>query len=63
MTLSCSKHGYEEALWGQDRAGFLRAHEHAFLALGGVLRVVRPDSVSRNKIVVLCPTGLCGRRD
>jgi len=36
MTLSCSKHGYEEALWSQQRVGFLRAHEHAFLAFGGV---------------------------
>jgi len=25
MTLSCSKHGYEEAVWGQDRASFLGA--------------------------------------
>ena len=24
MTLSCSKHGYEEPLWTQDRDGFLR---------------------------------------
>lgn len=35
MTLSCSKHGYEEPLWTQDRDGFLRAHEHAFVRLQG----------------------------
>ena len=25
MTLSCSKHGYEEALWTQAQVGFMRA--------------------------------------
>ena len=61
LTLSCSKHGYEEPLWSQDRDGFLRAHEHAFLWLGGVPKVIRHDYVPRNIIVLLCPTGLCGR--
>src|SRR5262245_37807421 len=36
MTLSCSRHGYEEPLWGQDRVPFLRAHEHAFTFFQGV---------------------------
>ena len=45
MTLCCSRHGYEEALWGQDREGFLRAHEHAFLEFGGVPRVIRHDNL------------------
>ncbi|MGH7687332.1 MAG: IS21 family transposase [Candidatus Dormibacteria bacterium] len=45
MTLSCSKHGYEEAIWGQHRAGFLHAHEHAFDEFGGVPRVVRHDNL------------------
>jgi transposase len=36
MTLSCSRHSYEEALWGQDRTHFLRAHEHAFQSFAGV---------------------------
>src|SRR5207244_6778957 len=45
MTLSCSRHGYEEAMWGQDRPGFLRAHEHALLSLGGVPRVLRHDNL------------------
>ena len=35
MTLSCSKHGYEEALWSQAQVGFMRAHKHAFVALTG----------------------------
>ena len=45
LTLSCSKHGYEEPLWTQDRDGFLRAHEHAFVRLGGVPRVIRHDNL------------------
>src|SRR5205823_2326173 len=50
MTLSCSKHGYEEPLWTQDRDGFLRAHEHAFIRLQGVPRVIRSDYVPRHII-------------
>jgi len=45
LTLSCSKHGYEEPLWTQGRDGFLRAHEHAFVRLGGVPRVIRHDNL------------------
>jgi transposase len=45
MTLSCSKHGYEEAIWGQHRTGFLHAHEHAFREFDGVPRVVRHDNL------------------
>ena len=45
MTLSCSRHGYEEPLWTQDAGPFMRAHEHAFLAFGGVPKVVRHDNL------------------
>jgi len=45
MRLSCSRHGYEEPMWNQDRRSFLRAHEHAFAALHGVPRVVRHDNL------------------
>ncbi len=45
MTLSCSKHGYEEAMWTQERRDFLRAHEHAFEAFGGVPKVIRHDNL------------------
>lgn len=45
MTLSCSRHSYEEPLWGQDRTHFLRAHEHAFQSFGGVPAVVRHDNL------------------
>jgi hypothetical protein len=40
--LSCSRHGYEEALPDQKSASFMRAHEHAFLEFGP--RFVRMDN-------------------
>ena len=45
MTLSCSRHGYTEPMWTQDRRRFLRAHEHAFTFFGGVPKVVRHDNL------------------
>lgn len=45
MTLSCSRHGYEEPMWAQDRRSFLRAHEHAFAFFNGVPKVVRHDNL------------------
>jgi transposase len=45
MTLSCTRHGYEEAVWQQDRVHFIRAHEHAFEDFGGVPEVVRHDNL------------------
>jgi transposase len=45
MTLSCSRHGYEEAVWHQDQVHFIRAHEHAFESFGGVPEVVRQDNL------------------
>jgi len=45
MTLACSRHGYEEAIWRQDQADFIRAHEHAFESFGGVPEVIRHDNL------------------
>ena len=45
MTLGHSRHGYEEAVWDQQLATFLRLHERAFRDLGGVVRVVRHDNL------------------
>ena len=45
LTLSCSRHGYEEAVWDQQLATFLRLHECAFRDLGGVPTVVRLDNL------------------
>jgi transposase len=53
MTLSCSRHGYTEALWTQDRRQFLRAHEHAFAFFKGVPKVVRHDNL-RAAVVRAC---------
>jgi hypothetical protein len=36
LTLACSRHGYEEAVWDQQLETFLRLHERAFRDLGGV---------------------------
>ena len=45
MALSCSRHGYEEAMWEQDQVHFMRAHEHAFEDFGGVPETVRHDNL------------------
>jgi transposase len=45
MVLSCCRHSYEEPMWRQDQASFIRAHENAFLDFGGVPRVVRLDNL------------------
>jgi transposase len=45
LTLSCSRHGYEEAVWDQQLETFLRLHERAFRDLGGVPTVVRLDNL------------------
>lgn len=45
MTLSHSRHGYEEAVWDQKLETFLRLHEHAFRDFGGVPKVIRHDNL------------------
>lgn len=54
VTLSCSRHGYEEAMWRQQQESFLAVQEHAFEAFSGVPRVVRLDNtkvgVSRSSL-------------
>lgn len=45
MTLCCSRHGYEEAVWDQKLATFLQLHERAFRDLGGVPKLVRHDNL------------------
>ena len=53
MTLCCSRHGYEEAVWDQKIETFLRLHENAFLDLGGVVQVVRHDNL-KSAVVRAC---------
>ena len=45
MTLSCSKHAYEELVEKQDIETFLRCHENAFAFFGGVPEIVTLDNV------------------
>jgi transposase len=45
MTLCHSRHGYEEAVWDQKVATFLRLHEAAFRDFGGVPKVIRHDNL------------------
>jgi hypothetical protein len=60
LTLGHSRHGYEEAVWDQKLATFLRLHERAFRDIGGVPTVVRYDYVPRHIIVIMCPPSICG---
>jgi transposase len=45
MTLSCSKHAYEELMEKQDMETFLQCHENAFTFFGGVPEIVTLDNV------------------
>lgn len=45
MTLSFSRHAYEELVFGQDVETFLRCHEHAFAFFGGVAGTVKIDNL------------------
>jgi len=45
MTLSYSRHAYQEVVWRQDVETFIRCHENAFRFFGGVVRVVRLDNL------------------
>lgn len=45
MTLSCSKHAYEELVEHQDLETFIRCHERAFTFLGGVPEIVTLDNL------------------
>ncbi len=45
VTLSCSRHSYEEPMWTADRLSFLRALEHSFLDFGGVPATLRHDNL------------------
>jgi transposase len=53
LTLGHSRHGYEEAVWDQKIASFLRLHENAFRDLGGVPRVLRHDNL-KSAVVRAC---------
>ncbi len=45
MTLSFSRHAYEELVYAQDVETFLRCHEHAFAFFGGIPELVKIDNL------------------
>lgn len=45
MTLSCSRHSYEEVVWRQTVESFIRCHENAFRFFGGVPKIIRLDNL------------------
>jgi transposase len=45
MTLCCSRHGYEEAVWDEKVETFLELHERAFFDLQGVPEIIRHDNM------------------
>lgn len=51
MTLSCSRHSYQEVVWHQDVATFIRCHERAFQFFGGVPKVIRLDNLKAGVLV------------
>jgi len=52
MTLSFSRHAYQEVVWRQDVETFIRCHENAFFFFGGVVRVVRLDNLKAGVLKV-----------
>jgi len=45
MVLSHSRHSYEEVVWKQDVETFIRCHQRAFEAFGGVPQLIRLDNL------------------
>ena len=60
--LGCSNYTYAQASWTQTLPDWLGAHVRALTFFGGVPAAFVPDFVPRNKIGLLCPAPLCGRR-
>ena len=60
VVLSWSRRIYLEFFLNAQMSNFLRGHEGAFNAFGGVPRVLLYDYVPGNIIVVMCPNQLCG---
>jgi transposase len=52
MTLSFSRHAYQEVVWNQDVETFIRCHENAFRFFSGTVRVVRLDNLKAGVLAV-----------
>jgi len=50
MTLSHSRHAYEELVWHQDTETWIRCHEHAFRFFNGVVETVKLDNLKAGVI-------------
>lgn len=50
MTLSHSRHAYEELVWRQDTETWIRCHEHAFRFFNGVTQTVKLDNLKAGVI-------------
>src|SRR5687767_4931755 len=61
--LGASGYLYAEATRSQDLASWLGAHVRALEFYGGSVRAVVIDYVARHIIGLLCPSGLCCRRE
>src|SRR5574337_67395 len=61
MVLSYSRRIFLRFFLDARLDAFLRGHVEAFVAFGGVARVILYDFVPGNKIVLLCPGTLCAQ--
>jgi transposase len=50
MTLSHSRHAYEELVWRQDTETWIRCHEHGFRFFNGVTETVKLDNLKAGVI-------------
>lgn len=50
MTLSHSRHAYEELVWRQDTETWIRCHEHGFIFFNGVTQTVKLDNLKAGVI-------------
>lgn len=50
MTLSHSRHAYEELVWRQDTETWIRCHEHGFRFFNGVTQTVKLDNLKAGVI-------------
>jgi transposase len=60
--LGASNLTYAEATWTQTLPDWIGAHVRMFRFCGAAPRLLVPDFVPGNKIRLMCPVPLCGRR-
>jgi transposase len=60
LTLGCSRKSVRLLVWRSSAQIWAELHERAFRRLGGTVRVIVLDYVSRHIIEVMCPRLICG---